>query len=230
MREIVAGLWEFFMTLWSSIVYYSVRLFSGFHVKALISMLLVFFTDVLYGDVFVFAIFFVLVSMDLVLGVLRAKLDGTYQFKFLLYWVRKVITYLVLVLVFGLMCQALSRTAGVVFSAVDWLLFCCSITEVTSIINNMRRLGCPVPVPVDMALSVMQGHAMKHFDRFCGVSFGAPPSGSGSSASTTGSSASATGSSASAASTTSSVPVSSSSKLEDISYSPEADDSPPRDG
>lgn len=218
------------MTLWSSIVYYSVRLFSGFHIKALISMLLVFFTDVLYGDVFVFTIFFVLVSIDLVLGVLRAKLDGTYQFKFLLYWVRKVMTYLVLVLVFGLMCQALSRTAGVVFSAVDWLLFCCSITEVTSIINNLRRLGCPVPVPVDIVLSVMQGHAMKHFDRFCGVSFGASQSGSVSPVSTTGSSASTTGSSASAASTTSSVHASSSSKRKDILYSPEADDSPPRDG
>lgn len=213
------------MTLWSSIVYYSVRLFSGFHIKALISMLLVFFTDVLYGDVLVFTIFFVLVSIDLVLGVLRAKLDGTYQFKFLLYWVRKVMTYLVLVLVFGLMCQALSRTAGVVFSAVDWLLFCCSITEVASIINNLRRLGCPVPAPVDIILSVMQGHAMKHFDRFCEISYGAPRSGNKSSVSTTGSSASAT--STTSASATSTAPP---SKRKDILYSPEADDSPPRDG
>ena len=210
------------MTLWSSIVYYSVRLFSGFHIKALISMLLVFFTDVLYVDVFVFAIFFVLVSIDLVLGVLRAKLDGTYQFKFLLYWVRKVMTYLVLVLVFGLMCQALSRTAGVVFSAVDWLLFCCSITEVTSIINNLRRLGCPVPVPVDIVLSVMQGHAMKHFDRFCEIPHGAPRSGNKSSVSTTGSPASAASTTSASTSTT--------PKRKDILYSPEADDSPPRDG
>lgn len=192
----MVALWYDF---WDSVSHYSTRLFYGFEVKAAIAMLLTFFTQILYGDVFVFAIYFVLVAIDLVLGVLRSKLDGTYQFKYVLHWVRKVFTYLLIILVLGLVCQSLSRTTGLTLSAVNWLLFCCSITELTSIISNLRRLGCPVPKVVDSIMVLMHSHTIKHFEKFCGV----PP--------------------------TQSVQAPQPPKLKEISSDPALNDSPPRE-
>lgn len=133
-----------------SFLYYWEQLCAGFWMKALIATTLAtFFTEVLFGDVVVISIYFTLAAVDLCLGVVRAKLTDIYQSRFLLFWIRKMVSYGIITLVIGLFAQQLFRLTSVTIRMVNWSLFLCSITEVTSIVNNLRKMGMPVPGHVD---------------------------------------------------------------------------------
>lgn len=132
-----------------SFLYYWEQLYAGFWMKAFIATLATFFTDVLFGDVVVISIYFTLSAVDLCLGVTRAKLTDTYQSRFLLFWIRKMVSYGIITLVLGLFAHQLFRLTSVTIQVVNWSLFFCSITEVTSIVNNLRKMGMPVPGHVD---------------------------------------------------------------------------------
>lgn len=132
-----------------SFLYYWEQLCAGFWMKAFIATLATFFTEVLFGDVVVISIYFALAAVDLCLGVVRAKLTDTYQSRFLLFWIRKMVSYGIITLVIGLFAQQLFRLTSVTIRMVNWSLFLCSITEVTSIVNNLRKMGMPVPGHVD---------------------------------------------------------------------------------
>lgn len=159
MREDITA---FFLGLRDSIAHYIGQLMFGTYTKAGVAVIATIFTDILYGDTAVFGIYMALALVDLLLGILKARVYGTFHAKYLLYWVRKVTTYMMLVLIAGLLCQSLFRASGFTFSAVNWLLFCCSLTEAASIVDNLRKLGCPIHPMIDKLMKVLRKKAAQH--------------------------------------------------------------------
>lgn len=159
MREDITA---FFLGLRDSIAHYIGQLMFGTYTKAGVAAIATFFTDILYGDATVFGIYMALALADLFLGILKARVYGTFNTKYLLYWVRKVTTYMVLVLVVGLLCQSLFRASGYVFYAVNWMFFFCSLTEAASIVDNLRKLGCPIHPVIDKLMKVLRKKAAQH--------------------------------------------------------------------
>ena len=146
----------------NNIQYYLEQLMFGMGLKSIIAAVLLFFTEFLYGNTVVLSIYFVMVAIDLILGLTRACLYGAFQYKILLHWMYKVITHVFLVVVLGLLCTSMYHTTGLTFSIVNWLLFCCTITETVSIIYNLKRLGCPVPFFMDKVMVLLRKKAAKH--------------------------------------------------------------------
>ena len=146
----------------NTVQYYLEQLMFGMGLKSAISAMLLFFTEFLYGNTVVLSIYFVMVSIDLMLGIARACLYGVFQYKILLHWMFKIVTHILLIVVLGLLCNSMYHTTGLTFSVVNWLLFCCTITETVSIIYNLKRLGCPVPFFVDKVMVLLRKRAAKH--------------------------------------------------------------------
>lgn len=149
------------MDVRNNIQYYLEQLMFGMGFKAIISAILLFFTDFLYGDTVVLGIYFAVVAIDLALGLARACLYGVFRYKILLHWVYKVFTHIFLVVLLGLVCHSMHNTVGLILPVVNWLLLCCTITETVSIIYNLKRLGCPVPAIVDKVLTVIRKNAAR---------------------------------------------------------------------
>ena len=62
----------------------------------------------------------------------------------------------------GLLCQSLFRASGFTFSVVNWLLFCCSLTEAASIVDNLHKLGCPIHPMIDKLMKVLRKKTAQH--------------------------------------------------------------------
>lgn len=149
-------------SLRDSTVYYAGQLMFGYYAKMVIAAVATFFTEVLYGDVNVFGIYILFASADLVLGVLKSRVYGTFDPKYLFHWMRKFLTYMALVVITGLLCHAFFRTSGVIIYAVNWGLFCCCLTEAASIINNLRSLGCPIHPVLEKIMGVLRRRVAAH--------------------------------------------------------------------
>lgn len=144
------------------VTHYVEQLMTGASIKVFFASVLTFFTNVLYGDKVVFMIYLAFALLDLVLGVTKAIVYDSFNPKYLLYWVKKLGTHMLLILLLGLLCNAFFHTSGVTVSFVNWMLFICSTTELASIIWNLKSLGMPVPPVVDVFLKVLRKRASSH--------------------------------------------------------------------
>lgn len=139
--------------------YYTEQLLYGAWAKALFAGVAVFFVEFLKGDIAVFNIYVIFIFFDLVLGITRAKMYGTYRPRLVCNWMKKVCTHLLIIFLFGLVCNSLFLTSGFVVPAVNWLLFCLTITECASILDHLRRMGLPIPPIIDATLQVLRRQA-----------------------------------------------------------------------
>lgn len=146
----------------NSIMYYLDQLVSGAYFKMLAATIAVFFTEILHGNTTVFHIYMTLATIDLFLGICKSKTHNTYNPKYISHWIRKICTHLMVVFVLGMMCHSLFHTVGMTFSGVNWLLFCCTITEGASIVHNLRVLGCPTPPILDKIMLIIRKRAAFH--------------------------------------------------------------------
>lgn len=145
--------------LLKSMTYYTEQLMFGGHIKAFLAAVGVFFVEFLKGDVVVFEIYIAFVFFDLLLGIVNAKVYGTYRPKLLCNWMRKVSTHILLIFLFGLLCNSFYLTSGYTISAVNWLLFCISLTELASILDHLRRMGYPIPPIINACLCILRRQA-----------------------------------------------------------------------
>lgn len=142
------------------------QLLEGAWLKSVIATAGVFFVEVLYGDLIVLNIYLLFLFLDLILGVVKSKVYGTYRVKEIGRWVGKLLTHLLVILLFGLVCNSLFTTSGFLIPTVNWLLFCLTITELASILDNLRKLGAPVPPIVYKFLKILRRQAAKKLSTY----------------------------------------------------------------
>ena len=146
----------------SSVGYTLEQLMHGITLKTILATMLTFFTDTLYGNVTVLNIYLLVVFIDLFLGIVRAKIYGGFKPQYMFRWFRKLATHLFVVVLFGLLSSSMFHTMGITFSIVNWMLFCCTLTESASIVCHLQRLGCPIPIAIDKILSMLRKRAAQH--------------------------------------------------------------------
>jgi len=104
------------------------------------------------GDGIILALFYILFTLDLVLGVAAAIRAGGFREVKFEKWLIKFFTYTLCIGVVAAVNDALQRSLWAVLPILDLLLSVLLTGEALSIFKNLDRLGCPVP-PVLLRLT-----------------------------------------------------------------------------
>lgn len=153
MNRVLPPWWQDFMM---SVDYYIEQLAASVVVKGLIAFALMLYVDIFHGSVLVLDTYFLFAVIDLVLGMGYAVRQDKWSSRYIFYWMRKMVAYTGLVMLFGGLCASITATAGLSFKLVNWLLLCCIITELGSILKNLKKLGVPLPPLFEVLLKLLR--------------------------------------------------------------------------
>lgn len=142
-----------------SMAHYLGQLVAGAWLKGLVATLVTIYIEMFRGDIVILNVYFMFAAVDLFLGTWYALRVRSWSPRYLLYWVRKLLTYVGLVSVFGGLCMTITLTTGSSLGLVNWLLLCCIITEFGSILKNIKRLGLPLPPLFEVILRLVRRRA-----------------------------------------------------------------------
>lgn len=148
-----------------SVTDYLSQLWQGISIKAAFAALATIYTQHFLGEVEVLAIYLFFMLFDFVVGALRAKVYGRWSVGRAGLWLRKLATHMVIISLFGWIYRAFFLTSGIEFGLVNWLLFCLIVTEATSVVHHLTRLGLPVPRVVHVVLRALRRTAVRSMVR-----------------------------------------------------------------
>ncbi len=159
---------ETWRDIMETVQYYVSQLWAGAGIKSFLAALATIYIDLFHGQVIILNVYLLFSGVDLALGTWRAVKTDRWSPKFVLYWVRKLFTYVCIVSLFGGMSLAFFLWTGMNLQLVNFLLVCCCITELGSIIKNMKKLGMPLPPVVDVLLNLIRRQAAEKMNQAIG--------------------------------------------------------------
>lgn len=126
-------------------LYYLGQLGNGWTVKLPVAAVASLYTTILGGDWPLLLAFYACTLLDLFFGARLAWKRGNFSIRRFGKWVVKLSTYSLCIVLTGLVGRGLNRASGLDIPILDLFLVVLLATEVLSIMNNMYKLGWPVP-------------------------------------------------------------------------------------
>lgn len=136
--------------------------------KVPLACCLTFFTNIMLGDVAVLEVFVIFSVLEFFLRIANAVKNGEHASECFYLWSRRFGVYILLGVLIGLACHALYLTVGVTISIINWLMFCCIITDLALIIEQLDALGVPVPIAIHKIIVLMKKQTAKKISRTIG--------------------------------------------------------------
>lgn len=144
-------------------IQYLGQLMFGVWIKILLGAVLAAFTNIFFGDIVIAGFYAIFLAADLFLGVLYAKVVGTYTKRKLYGFVKKVVTCGIMLIIVGIISHSLFRITGVVIAMINWLMFVFILTEAVSIIDNLEKLGMPVHPVIKVVMKALRHKSASYF-------------------------------------------------------------------
>jgi phage-related holin len=127
-------------------VWYDIsQLFYGFHWKLLFSLPTAWLANYLHIDLIIFWIWLAFMCLDLILGITRSVKDKNFKPKYVSRWFLKFGTHIFIILVSATAIYVLSRLFDNTIPAINFVIASLLFTELSSIIDNLKKIGLPVP-------------------------------------------------------------------------------------
>ena len=132
---------------------YAGKTASGWNYKLPFGIAVSTYTQYFASDAYVFSVFVGVFFLDLIVGVGRSIVDGSFKLRRLSLWLVKLTTYGLCLGVVGVLNGAAEHSWGhLPFSLLDTVLVILIASEAVSIFENLHEMGCPVP-PVLLQLA-----------------------------------------------------------------------------
>lgn len=148
---------------YNDVIKYLGQLMFGVWIKILLGGLLTVFTNIFFGDIVIAGFYAIFLAADLFLGVLYAKVVGTYTKRKLYGFVKKVVTCAIMLIIIGIISHSLFRITDVVIAMINWLMFVFILTEAVSIIDNLEKLGMPVHPVIKVVMKALRHKSASYF-------------------------------------------------------------------
>lgn len=146
--------------MWESFETYIAQLWYAISIKGALAAVACIYTDKFLGNTEVFIIYLCCMVVDLICGSLRAIVYGSWCPEQLGRWLRKLFTHLIVIGLFGWVYRQFFINSEISFPFVNWILFCITITETTSILYNLSKLGMPVPPIANVFIKIIRRAAV----------------------------------------------------------------------
>ncbi len=152
-----------------SFQYYLSQLWAGAGIKAILGLLAAIYIELFHGNIIILDVYLAFAGVDLALGTWYAIKTDSWSPTYLLFWIRKFVAYVGTVCLFGGLCMTITITTGNNMRLVNWLLLCCIITELGSILKNMKKLDIPLPPVLEVLLRLIRKKASEKIADKLGV-------------------------------------------------------------
>lgn len=137
------------------------QLLVDIHIKALVACAGTFYVHKLGGNILILQVWAIFMLVDLMTGIAAARRKGGYNPKRVGFWAYKAFGHLLLFLLCGLLARSFGELSGKVYAAMNWLIFCCIVTEAASILDNCGTAKVPIPAILPVGLKLFRRYTAR---------------------------------------------------------------------
>ncbi|MDR2142162.1 MAG: phage holin family protein [Deltaproteobacteria bacterium] len=136
------------------------QVFYAFHLKSLLALPASLMVHYATTDVTVLYIYLVIMILDLIAGVIRAIKTKTFHPKYVNRWFLKLGAQMFVIFLCGITYYAFFLVSNISLPILSYLKFVLLITESVSLVNNVSKIGLPVPPIVRYMLKLVRRSAV----------------------------------------------------------------------
>lgn len=150
------------------LMYYFSQIWAGWPIKGAVGAgvccVTSLYTNFFYGNITLVFLWMILVTADLILGVMVALRKSKFTMARLKKFVTKVFAHALTIALFGVLNHSLTATSGYATPLLDWVMVLLLLTEGASILINMDKMGWPVPKIAHKIIAKMDKSANQKID------------------------------------------------------------------
>lgn len=133
------------------------QLLHNWPLKSLIAIPLTYIVELLEPQLPILAIYFYLMALDLILGIISTIKESSYDIRRVRFWIYKLLTCLVILVIFTLLATTFEKLTPINGTyLLDTIIFIFIITEAVSAVDKLIRLGAPIPSPILKLIQVLR--------------------------------------------------------------------------